>query len=185
MAKRSGDDLPGIKFTSGMLQHMNEQTFGANASTDIAEKISTPGVTQGGASREACYVHSIAIDGQGATPIIYGTTASLFLTTQLQYGNRTGTPAVEDRQSPFVFTSGTIGIYVNASGASFYQMPRFHPILAPVPILVHDELTIAHVGVNNAGLNSKDVLTIIHYQTCVITDMGLYQALLLQQTRTS
>jgi len=174
-----------VTMLSGLLIHTNVQTFPADASNEIAESINTPGVTQGGLARQACMIERMFVDSNGVNPGPFGATAETVLVSQLQFGNRAAVPAILDRDSPFLFTSGSLFRTFVTTGGDSFQMPVEHPILAPVPIIVHDEMTFAHVAVNNAAWNNRDVVTIIHYRVVEIRDMSLYQALLLQQTRTS
>lgn len=169
--------------TSEVLEHVNSQTYSADASVAMAEAIPTFGYSEAGNSGMllvgAWWGPSIHINS------VYGAVALNFVTTQIQSGDQAAAPAVVDFDDNTLI-SGYAGkeSFVTGGSELVVEWPKPHFFFRPTPVIVAQEFTIVHDAINNALLNSIEVFTILHFMTVAIPS-AMYMRLLMDQQRRS
>lgn len=183
LAKKPTESEP-IVFTSEVLRMVNEQTMSADASVEAAESLTTPGVSDG--SDGAMFVLEVKVSFSPllATGRFLTAVASSRWTTQLQTGNRVTGAAIIDPTSPYYFASRTFYSTIVTSGVAWGSYPVDLDLARPEPVIVMNDFTIVHLGVNNAVHNDELVFTEILYRTCMLHS-DVYNRALRNQSRLS
>lgn len=179
----------GIKVVMDGLRHTNLQTTdAANSSVVIAEAISNPayletnpGRRQGLLLKDARVFMSLA-----ATPGL-PVTSGFTITNQIQTGDQTGTPAIDECTDPQLVASGQMqGVIATAVGFQFIKpFPmQLEPVMG-LPLIVTPEFTVTHdFALDHASLRGQDVYTVIDY-AIVEVNAEMFSTLLLNQSRVS
>jgi len=166
-----------IKRTSGLLRHVNKQTFGANATTEIGEAIDNPGFGRGGA-HTGIEIERILIVPDPASATFSSIASGGYYQAQVQIGDQSGTPAVIDPQDEGLFAHLHMLNNISTNGGSVHSWPKMMPIINVVPIIVEQYYTVVHQGANSAQYNSQSVFTIIDYYAVEVPDSTYTQIVL-------
>jgi len=166
-----------ITRTSGLLRHVNKQTFGANATVEIGEAIDNPAFGRGGA-HTGIEIARILVMPDPASPTFGGAAAGGYYQGQIQIGDQSGVPAVVDPQDEGLFAHLHHVSSVSAQGGNAHSYPKMMPIINVVPIIVEQYYTVVHQGANSAVYNSIAVFTIIDYYAVEVPDSVYTQIVL-------
>lgn len=162
---------------------VNTQTSDATATTEVAEALTTPGVSDGSNGGmfvvDAFFQPSPLLGTFGVNPSPSG-----WWRTQIQTGDRSAGPAILEPTSPYYFANLNILFNVATSGAAIVTWPLPLHITRPEPVIVMDQFTVTHMGVNGAMYNSELVHVEILYRTCMLHD-SVYNRALRNQSRLS
>lgn len=182
MAKKPTEKDP-IIFTSDVLRMVNEQTMGSNASAEVAEALTTPGVSDGSDGAMFILEAKISMNSVLQTgAFVLGSSGQW--TSQIQTGNRATTPVLVPPSSPFYFAHLTFTSRITTSGMNGGIYPVALDIARPEPVIVMGEFTIVHQGANHADHNDELVFMEILYRTCMLDD-SVYNRALRNQSRLS
>lgn len=170
MAKKKSSHPFGLSRTSGLLRHVNKQTFGANAETEIAESIPNPAFGRGGV-HTGMEISRILVVPDPLNSNLFGASAVNGLyQCQLQIGEAPSTPVVIDPQDEGLFAHLHFISSVSTNGGNAHSWPKMVPIINVVPVIIEQYFNVTHVGMNNSAYNDESVFTIIDYYTVEVPD---------------
>jgi len=184
---KDGTEL--FEVRSSLVRHLNKQTIGANSSTVIGESITNP------AYREAASDEYLGIlivgafmDRKYSAPFTFNNGQASIITSQIQYGDQSVTPAIKDRDDQFLHSHGSIE-WGWASSVGFQDFTGLLPMpiqkMHPDDVIVTPEFTVVHdFDSNAANYQSKEVHTEILYHVVKVPDK-VFTRMLMDQTRTS
>lgn len=186
-AKRPAGVQLGFEAITPSLRHVNSQTFGAVATTEIGEAIGNPGysdVNNMVNARTGMYIESAHVMGDFDATFAQGSAAVIEFNSQIQVGDRSATPECLNAGSPWLIAGLDWRRFVATSGAFADVWPKPMFMHRRPPIIVVPEITFCHYGSNNTAFNNLDVHTIIFYRIVRLTDQ-LFSVLLQDQQRVS
>lgn len=174
----------GYTLTSPELLHIDIETFGADASTEIAEELDTPGYAD--RYNTGMMISRALIMPGKASKLGVGGAASgdVFLRSQIVVGEKPGTPALLDLTDDKIVMDACRQPVFNTNGGRVLDWPLPLVNIRPLPFIVMPKYYIMHGSANNASFNSKEVTTLLYYHTCIVSD-ELYNTLWRQQSKTS
>lgn len=192
MAKRRASKTSGLVQTgwepmTPSLRHVNTQTFGANATTEIGEAISNPGYSDVNNmidARTGLLIEAAGVMGDFDSVFALGAAGNATLASQIQVGDRTGTPECLNPGSAWLIAGLDWRRFNATSGAQDGVWPKPMFMHRRPPIVVVPEITITHYGSNLTTFNSLNIYTIIFYRVVRMTDQ-LFSVLLQDQQRVS
>lgn len=160
----------GLRRTSGLLRHTNEQTFSADASVEVGETIANPAFGRGGA-HTGMEVARILFMPDPAAGTFGASAADSYFICQLQIGEAASTPVYIAPNDESLFAHLHAMNSVVTSGGGYGPIfPMVVPIINVVPVIIEQYFHVLVQGINTAGMNSKKVYTIIDYYTVDVPD---------------
>lgn len=169
--------------TSEVLEHINSQTFGADASAAMAEPIPTFGYSEQGNSG------MLLVGAWWMGPVhdtgLFGGINANPLSVQILSGDQSATPAVVNADDNTLI-AGYEGkeSWVTGGHEIIVEYPKPLFFFRPTPVIVAQEFTIVWDAVNQAIWNTKEMFVVLHFMTVAIPS-EMYMRLLMDQQRRS
>lgn len=196
MAKKGGGVTPQFIPRSQVMTHINSQTFGADSSVELGEKIETPGWSEILSADSkfgrgimllevfTCMDPTLNLSTDGWL----GINTETFLMSQVQLGDTT---AIDSGVPVALALSDYRLLYhradfrsISTDGGAVHIEPRDLKAVRNPPIIVTPSFTVVHKAQNDACWQSNTIHTSLTYQIVDIP-LSVYTVLFQAQTRVS